>query len=319
MLSRLLMRLRYDELIVSSHRGCTMTIGQLEVLVAIAENGSLTEAAHTIGLTQSAVSHSLNRLETELGVTLVDRGRQGATLTRIGDDIVQHARQTLTQMDIIRQKAARARGLATGKLRFGAVPNIAGRLLTGIIRDFQMQYPRIDLILFEGSPPELMTWLDEGIIDIGTVILPDPYAHTVRLAHNEIRVMMAASHPLAGDDPAQSVDLESLRDDSLIGPKSVYRLIQQLPQLQQVTLPRLRYEVSNYSTIFAMVSENMGIALVPGQLMDMSHEAVITRSLDPALFLDVYLAGRVQSPAITLFMKEAAEWSKQHGFLPDKL
>lgn len=70
-----------------------MNLGQLEVLVAIVDTGSLTEAADTVGLTQSAVSHSLSRLEAELGVTLLERGRQGASLTRIGEDVVEHARE----------------------------------------------------------------------------------------------------------------------------------------------------------------------------------------------------------------------------------
>ncbi|MEO1165535.1 MAG: LysR family transcriptional regulator, partial [Chloroflexota bacterium] len=74
-----------------------MNLGQLEVLVAIVDTGSLTEAADTVGLTQSAVSHSLSRLEAELGVTLLERGRQGASLTRIGEDVVEHARAILQQ------------------------------------------------------------------------------------------------------------------------------------------------------------------------------------------------------------------------------
>lgn len=294
-----------------------MNAGQLEILIAIAETGSLTEAAHSVSLTQSAVSHSLNRLESELGVTLVDRGRQGATLTHIGEVILLHARQVLDRMEVIRQIAARERGVIAGKLRFGAVPNIGAQLLTGIIRDFQIQHPQIDLVLFEGSPPELMTWLDEGIIDVGTVILPDAYAHTVPLAHNDIHLMMSAQHPLAGQSGNEPVALNTLQDEALIGPKAVYEMIRQLLQLQAVRLPPLRYDVSNYSTIFSMVRENLGIALVPGQLVDAPPAGLVIRPIEPLLTLDVYLAGRNQSPVVTRFMDYASTWAIKHGFLSE--
>ncbi len=54
-----------------------MNLNQLEVLVAIVDTGNLTSAGDVVGLTQSAVSYSLSRLEAELGVTLLERGRQG--------------------------------------------------------------------------------------------------------------------------------------------------------------------------------------------------------------------------------------------------
>jgi DNA-binding transcriptional LysR family regulator len=54
-----------------------MNLAQLEVLVAILESGSLTEAAEVVGLKQSVVSYSLSKLEAELGVVLMERGRQG--------------------------------------------------------------------------------------------------------------------------------------------------------------------------------------------------------------------------------------------------
>ncbi|NDJ51551.1 MAG: LysR family transcriptional regulator [Chloroflexi bacterium] len=100
-----------------------MNLSQLEVLDAIVRTGSLTEASYDVGLTQSAVSYSLSRLETELGVKLLERGRQGVSLTRIGEEVLQHARIVLKQMEIIRQRTAQERGLAVGKLRFGCVPS----------------------------------------------------------------------------------------------------------------------------------------------------------------------------------------------------
>lgn len=144
-----------------------MNLSQFEVFVAIVDTGSMKEAAEIVGLTQSAISYSLSRLESELGVTLLERSRQGVTVTNIGKEVLQHARNILTQTEVIRQKTNRERGFSVGKIRFGTVPNIAPRLLTGILRDFQHKYPNIELVLFEGNPHELLEWLETDVIDVG--------------------------------------------------------------------------------------------------------------------------------------------------------
>ena len=290
-----------------------MNLSQLEVLVAIVDAGSLTEAAEQVGLTQSAVSHSLNRLEADLGVTLLERGRGGITVTRIGEEVVSHARATLAQIEVIRQKTARARGTAIGKLRFGCIPNIAPRLLTGILRDFQYKYPEVDVILFEGKPVELMSWLNEGIVDVATVLLPAAFDVTVSLARDEIHVLVAETHPLAR---RRAVHMNELHDEALIAPQDQYRLIASVPSLQEVKLPRLRYAVSAYHTIFGMVRENMGISLVPGKLVSPEVDGLVVVPVEPKLQVDVYLGVRVATPATDVFLANAHEWALAEGFLP---
>ncbi|GAB4522407.1 MAG: LysR family transcriptional regulator [Anaerolineae bacterium] len=291
-----------------------MNLSQLEVLVAIVDTGSLTEAGERIGLTQSAVSYALSKLEAELGVTLLERGRQGIVITRIGEDVLAHARDVLSHIEVIRQKAARERGLAIGKLRFGCVPNVAPRLITGIIRDFQRQYPDIEFALFEGNPQELLNWLATGVINVGTVLSPEGYAMTLPLAEDELYVLVSELHPLAQQN---HVTLNALMDQMLIGPKATYHLVSQLHQMQGVVLPYLRYEVSTYGTIHAMVRENMGIAITPGRLMGMQTEGIVALPLRPQLTVRIHLAANLVSPAVEAFINSANVWAKMHSFLPD--
>ena len=291
-----------------------MNLSQLEVLVAIVDTGSLTEAAEVVGLTQSAVSYSLSRLEAELGVTLLERGRQGVSVTRIGEDVLQHARSILTQVEVIRQKTGREQGLAVGKLRFGSVSNVAGRLLTGIIRDFQHKYPDIEIILFEGNPEELVEWLHTGVIDIATVRQPDAYTSSVPLVRNEVKAIVSVHHPLAAQT---GVNMEQLMKEDLIGPKVEYRTLRDLLQFENLPIPKLRYQVSAYNTIFSMVRENMGAAMVPEMFIDPQMDGIVALSLTPPLFMTAYLATNLKSPATKAFLTSAHQWSKSHGFLPD--
>ena len=75
-----------------------MNFSQLQSFVALAETGSFTEAAYAIDLTQSAVSHALSALESELGVTLLKRNRKGVVaLTDAGQKIIPHVRALLAK------------------------------------------------------------------------------------------------------------------------------------------------------------------------------------------------------------------------------
>jgi DNA-binding transcriptional LysR family regulator len=291
-----------------------MNLGQLEVLVAIADTGSLTEAGEQIGLTQSAVSYSLSKLEAELGVTLLERGRQGIILSRIGAEVVHYARSILAQIEVIHQKTAHERGLSIGKLRFGCVPTIPPRLLTGIIRDFKQHYPKIELVIFEGTPQELIDWLTSGVIDVGTVVESHSYALTAPLVNTEMKAILYTDHPLAD---APYITLDQLITQSLIGPKTEYGILNHMRGIKNLFSTRLRHEVSTQNTIYAMIREKMGISVMPDVLIDTHIEDTVILPLYPPINLHIYLASNIASPANEAFLNLASHWAREHGFLPD--
>lgn len=292
-----------------------MNLSQLEVLIAITDTGSLKEAGEVVSLTQSAVSYSLSRLEKELGVTLLNRGRQGIAMTRIGEEVVQHARSIMTQIDIIRQKTSRERGLSVGKLRLGYVPYIAPRLVAGIIRDFQQKYPEIEVVLFEGNPKELLGWLDTGMIDVGTVLRPEQYVSTVPLAHSEIRAILSVHHPLATES---EIRMEQLAEEALIGPKGDFGTasIEIVAPYEEI-VPRIRFEASTTDTILVMVRENMGVSIMPQMRYEGNLEGIVALPLAPPRSVDIFLAATIQSPVTETFLDNAHHWAKIHGFLPE--
>ena len=290
-----------------------MNLSQLEVFAAIVDHGSLTEAAEVVGLTQSAVSYSLSKLEAELGVVLLERSRQGIVVTRIGEEILGHARQILAQAEVIRQKTARERGMAVGRLRLGCVTQMAPQLLAGIIRDFQHHYPEIDVTVFEGNPYELLGWLENGTIDLSTIINPQGHRSSVTLAEDEIVVLASKKHPFAS---LSEVTLSMMSDQSLIGPRATFDFLAKLPGLSSTNLPRLRYDVSLYNTIHAMVRENMGISLSPAKLSEIQPDGIVALPLSPRIRIRVYLAASIDSPAAQAFMSTAQQWALEHGYLP---
>ncbi|MGW6911467.1 LysR family transcriptional regulator [Streptomyces sp. NPDC054940] len=118
---------------------------ELRVLVAVADTGGFSAAAGTLGLTQSAVSHSVRGSERKVGAVLFERGRTGARPTPAGEKAVMHARRILRLLDVL---TAEARGAARsdaaeGPLRIAAFRSAALHLLPPVLERLRARHPGI--------------------------------------------------------------------------------------------------------------------------------------------------------------------------------
>lgn len=119
---------------------------ELRVLVAVADTGGFSAAAGTLGLTQSAVSHSVRGSERKIGAVLFERSRTGARPTPAGDRAVAHARRILRLLDVL---TAEARGAARsdaaeGPLRIAAFRSTALYLLPPVLQRLRARHPAIE-------------------------------------------------------------------------------------------------------------------------------------------------------------------------------
>jgi DNA-binding transcriptional LysR family regulator len=148
-------------------------LSQLRILVAVVDYETFSEAALQLDMSQSAVSHSISSLEETLGVVLFSRGRHGARLTPVGQNIVERARTILQEADGIVHEAEKARGLTGGQVRVASFRSIAVHVLPGAIATFKQQYPDIAVHLSEHDNfRQVEKALREGRADIGFTILP---------------------------------------------------------------------------------------------------------------------------------------------------
>ncbi len=145
----------------------------LRALIAIAEAGSFSQAALKLHTSQSAVSYAVASLEAELGVVLVLRGRHGAHLTLIGEEIVNQARQVLQLLERMVQSANSTKGLQGGSLRVGCFRSVATHILPSMLAQFRDRFPAIVIVLTEYvGAADVEQALREGRIDLGFTVLP---------------------------------------------------------------------------------------------------------------------------------------------------
>lgn len=286
-----------------------MNFSQLQSFVALAETSSFTEAAYSINLTQSAVSHALSALESELGVILLERNRKGVVaLTPVGQKIIPHARALLAAASAIEQEAKGAQGLATGKLRLGSMASIVSPdLLASMLTRFRAAYPDIEVVLFEGTMHEVGEWIENSVIDVGFVILPACGIEQTLITTDEVCVLIPIGHRLHGK---ATVTPEDLYEEGFIMERTQCTLgFMKMAGFEPGKVkPYIRYQASDNATILAMVREGLGITLMPRMVLPKKQEGVVALPFDPPQYLQIGLAVRSQStasPGVRLFIQMA--------------
>jgi LysR family hydrogen peroxide-inducible transcriptional activator len=150
------------------------SIRQLESLVAVAEFKSFRKAATSLGISQPALSASVQGAERLLGVQVFERDRRSVLVTSAGEEVVTRARIALAQVDAVADAARRRGEPLVGQLRLGVIPTIAPYWLPSLLPGVRKRYPRLELVLREEQTARLLTQLDAGQLDAALLALPVP-------------------------------------------------------------------------------------------------------------------------------------------------
>ncbi|PSB67320.1 LysR family transcriptional regulator, partial [filamentous cyanobacterium CCP1] len=127
----------------------SISLSQLQILIAVAEHNSFSEAALQLELSQSSVSSAIAMLEDQLSTILFSRGRHGARLTPVGERIVIHARQMLQLQEEMLKEARLANSLKGGNIRIASFRSITTHVLSSVIAQFRQQFPEVSISILE--------------------------------------------------------------------------------------------------------------------------------------------------------------------------
>ncbi|MEV0352008.1 LysR family transcriptional regulator [Nonomuraea sp. NPDC050680] len=270
-----------------------MTFTQLRILQAVARTGNMTRAAEELATTQSAVSHALRALESELGVALLVRGNQGVSLTAAGRAVCRRATLILTQAEALEQEVAAIRGQERGSLRVGVIPSANARLLPPILRRFAEAHPRVRLTVMEGSDNEVLEWLETGAADIATVSAavdeaPLPAGSVARrLAADRMLAVLPSGHELSVRHSLPVAELA--RHPFIMSTGGCEPLITAIARAAGASL-KCHYRVRDTNSILAMVAEGLGLSIVPELSLPAHHAGVHAIPLEPAAERIILLA-----------------------------
>ncbi len=172
--------------------------------LAVADAGSVTEAARRLFVSQPAVSAEIASLEASLGVSLFVRTRRGVRLTEAGEVLVGYVRSAFSLLDAGREKLRELSELESGTLRIGASDMTLRFFLLDHIAIFRERYPNVRLTVTNAPTPRTLEALRDGAIDFGVVSGPLSSA-SEELVLTPLRPVQdifiaAPTHPLAAQN-----------------------------------------------------------------------------------------------------------------------
>jgi len=244
----------------------------LKAFLTIVDQGSFSEAAEQLHLTQPAISKRLAALENQLGTTLVDRSHRQIRLTDSGSRLLPHARKILDEIHNARIALSPDSGLIEGELHIIASHHIGLHHLPKWLRRFKREYPQVTINLQFMESDAAYEQMRKRNAELAFVTLSDsmlPSFHVFAQWPDPMAFVVGADHPLASLKKPTLADLANhpalLPDTST----STYRVVSRL--FLEANLPLQPQMPTNYlETLKMMTSVGLGWSVLPLRMVDES-------------------------------------------------
>ena len=286
-----------------------MKLSQLKAFLTTVKCGTFSEAALELDMSQSAVSYAVAELEKSLGVTLLNRGRGGASATEIGEEIASQARQLFQTEETIRQLASRAAGALRGTLHVLTFRSVASRVLPPILSHLARHHEGLQVKLLEtnGDHDDTARALHEGRVDLAFVQLPFSDDFLQWQVLRDSYVVVRQKNQSRGKQVPHSVSWKELAETPLIlyGNHESTAVIEQYLRAELGSIEP-KYQVKEDSTLIRMVAEGLGLTLMPELAVESLPENVETAALPEPLERSIGIAvapKALKMPAVRAFMR----------------
>lgn len=187
-----------------------MGIRVLRYFLAVAREGSLTNAANFLHVTPPTLSRQIRDLETELGQKLFTRGSRSMKLTAEGMILRKRAEEILSIVDKTEAEFSSMEHSISGDIYIGGGETDAVKLIAQIARDLRESYPGIRYHLYSGNSQDVTERLDKGLLDFGILIQPaniEKYDYINIPAKDTWGVIMRKDSPLSAQNTIRKKDL----------------------------------------------------------------------------------------------------------------
>lgn len=293
-----------------------LSMPQLAAFVRLAELGSFRDAAAAMGVSQPALSRTIQLIEGRVGVRLFDRDSRRVSLTPAGGKFLPLALRLLENYQSAFTELDEFVSGRQGQIRIASLPSVATSLLPKTIADFQAKRPGVRIELWEDIAGPVHQAVEENNADIGLVTPSLTHEHLAyrHLVKDELVLVCRRDDPLA---QADSHDWRVFLDRPFIGMSTQSDLHGLLENaFVQVGEPiQSLYNCKQPATVCALIEESLGISALPRLTLMRSLSPNLTwRPLrNPVLARSigiVTLAGRSVSPATLQFIREIEAHAK---------
>ncbi len=281
-----------------------LTLRQLGFLTAVAETLNFSRAAETCFVTQPTLSAGIKELEDRLGVQLIERTRRSVMLTPLGEQITVRARQLLLDVGEIETLAGAHRNPFEGDLKLGSIPTIGPYLLPRALPAIHAAFPHLRVYLREEMTESLIEGLTAGRLDLVLIALPFETGALEILPLFEDGYQLATPSgwvpPEGAEALTQSGHLMLLEKGHCLQRHALAAYPGRISTTED------SFAATSLTTLIAMVSEGLGITLLPNLAIEAGVASASRVQLTPlpdACPRQVVLAWRPGSARAQLFEK----------------
>ena len=293
-----------------------MEIRVLKYFLAVAEVGTITGAANALHLTQPTLTRQLKDLEKELGQQLLIRTNHNVSLTTEGMILRKRAKEIVDMVEKTENEFSALKNSISGEVFIGSGETYSMKIVAGIIKEIQEEYPNIKFNIFSGDAEDIKEKLENGLLDFGVLIQPtdlSKYDYITLPSKNVWGLIMRKDSNLSDKDYITKKDLLHI---PLITSKQVSQRINikndyndwfgnDLHKLNIVATYNLVYNAS------LMVEEGIGFALGLDRLVNTSESSPLCfKPLEPKLEVGldvVWKKGQIFSKSAKLFLTKIYE------------
>jgi DNA-binding transcriptional LysR family regulator len=284
------------------------SVRQLRAFVAVYHAGQVSAAAEQLALTQPAVTVLLRELEARLGVKLFDRSTRTLRRTEAAAEAIAYAERALGELEALVAGMAELAGARRGRVRIAATGTVAQTLLPPVMRRFLDAHPGVRVEIEDVAPTGFVETLLAERVDFGIGSLEAPVPglrEQVFLRDSLAAVALAGPDFVAG----KPITWKQLAELPLVTVKPGYGVRRRIDAAAEAAGVQLRvvHEVSLLTTAVAMAGSGLGVAVVPGSLLQYGGDARLAgrRLVRPAVERNtavLYRQERSLAPAAQAFV-----------------
>ena len=284
-----------------------MNLQQLYYFKATAELEHYTQAAQSLDISQSCLSHSIGDLEQELGVALFVRQGRNVRLTRSGAFFLEYVQKALATLDEGKTRLQDFISSDTGVIRIGHLSSLSNFVPYMISRFFTETGKYQNRFQFDqGSTLHLEQQLLEGSSDI-IISTPfdNPQIRSAKIGEHRTVLLVSKDHPLARSG-ATSVDLTAMANETFVTYNSQCQIRTYINEIFKTVgiQPTISFEAVNDPIIQGAVAANLGVALMPeasGQISNDLRSLTIENEIPTRDIHISWVADRYMTPAVKNF------------------
>lgn len=237
---------------------------RLAVLLAVHRAGGVLAAADLLHVTPSAVSQQIQRLEAEEGVTVLDRGPRGATLTPAGRVLAEAAERIEAELVEARKSLAELGGELSGRVTVAGFQTAIRAVVAPTLATVAERYPGLDLVVEERDPAEALRRLREGDADVVLLERDEDADAYVPRGQRDVVLLEEPWRVVLPETVATPVQLSDLAGATWLGAQPGTAAARALGRvgaaLGGLTVRHVYYD---FDVALALVAAGQGIGMLP--------------------------------------------------------